>query len=62
VVVIGPEEGLGWAPGADEHGCDNTKSRHHQGRGDHTAGKHPFRITPKTPETSVVTRGGTCAA
>ena len=62
VVVTGREKGLGWAPGAGEHGCDNTKSRHHQGRGHHTAGKHPFRITPETPETSVVTRGGTCAA
>ena len=61
VVVIGREESLGWTPGADEHGCDNRESRHHEGRGHHTAGKHPFRITPETPETSVVTRGGTCA-
>ena len=62
MVVISREDRLGWTPGAGEHGCDNTTTCHDEGRGHHTAGKHPFRITPETPETSVVTRGGTCAA
>jgi len=62
VIVISREDSLGWTPGAGENGCGNTKTRHDEGRGHYTAGKHPFRITPETPETSVVTRGGTCAA